>query len=273
MGRITTADVSVFSINSNSLLSLIKNAKITTNIDQVDAKPFTRLGKTAHAVKKALQISYSSFSTISQPQRVTNINVTAFSYAGTDYIGTLRGGTLSADFTHVEGSGIGDIWKAPYITEKDYKLSGDLQLVDSATANFWQNNADEIHANNLTGVNIAVSFVINSVTITLPMSITSAELVLDEGGLQVVRIECAGRSPDTGDYPTAPTGTTSFLEKVLNAPQTALAFSITNTANTSFDVNLAGNCIIQSYSAQFQDGALVMEDFVWASQGAVTATV
>lgn len=273
MGRVTTADVSVFSVGSVDLLALLKNARIVANIDQVDGKPFTRLGKSAHAVKKSLEISYSNFSTVSAPQRVTNINVTAFSYGGTDYIGTLRSGTFSGEFTHVEGSGIGDVFKSPYVTEKDYKLSAELQLVDSATANWWQNNADELLGGNLTGVNITVSFTINSVAITMPMSISSAELVLDEGGLQTVRIECSGRSPDSGDYPTAPTGTTSLFEKALNAPKTALAYSITNAATSAYDVNLAGNCIIKSFSIGFQDGALVMEDYSYASQGTVTPSV
>lgn len=273
MGRLSTQDMSVFSVNSVDLLALLKDCSIKTNFDIIDGKPITRMGKSAHQVKKGAVIDYTNFSTVSQPQRVTNINVTAMSIAGTDYIGTCRSGTFSGSYTHVEGSGIGDIWKAPYVTEKDYRFSGEFQVVDSATANIWQNNADEIFANNLTSGNITLSFTINSITFTLPCSISSAEWKGAEGGLQTVSLELMGRSPDSGAYPTAPTGTTTLLEKALNAPGTALAFSSTNTSNVSYDVNIACNAIIQAFSIEFADAALVLEKYTWASTGTVTPTV
>jgi hypothetical protein len=114
----------------------------------------------------------------------------------------------------------------------------------------------------------AFSFTLNGVTVTFPVVITSAAHGASNGQTQMVAVNFVGQDPLTGDMPSAPTGTTTILEKILNVPQTALAIAWTTKA--SGGVAYTGNALIQSYSVNISNGAVATENMTWAGVGAIT---
>jgi hypothetical protein len=115
---------------------------------------------------------------------------------------------------------------------------------------------------------LAFTFTLNGVQVTFPVIITSVAHNASVGQVQTINVSFQGQDPLTGNNPSAPTGTTTILEKVLNAPQTAIPIAFTSKA--SGGVAYTGNALIQSYSVNISNSAVVEESMTWAGVGAPT---
>ena len=271
------ADLAVFTWGPGptSLLAVVSNVEFSLPVDAVEGRGIKYRGKSPQAVKQGGIIRTTLMSDVSSCVRVANVDVSAFTIGGVNFLAYLRGGSFSGSFEHDEAGGVGDYWKYPLVTVKDYASSVTLSIPDSGTANAFQDIlaaglAHATPANAIAARDVAFSITINGVAVTVPMFIADATWGGEAGRLQTVNLSLQGKDCDPTNYPTAPTGTTTLLEKALNAPKTPLAFSLTPKATNS--ANLAGEMVFSSFSFGFDDGQLIQTQYEFLTHGAVTPT-
>lgn len=271
-----TGDLAIFSINSVSQIALISNVAFSLPVDTAEGRGVAYRGKNPQAVKQGGILRTTQMSNVDNCTRVANVDLTAFTLDGTNYLAFVRSLNFSGSFEHDENSGVGDYWKYPEVKIKDYAATVTLTLPDSTTANALRATMHDLFnataATAIANRNAPLSFTLNGVTITVPMMITDAEWSGEDGRNQTVTFTLAGKDCMAGaDYPTAPTGTTTILEKLFNAPYTPLAFALTPglAANSTA---FAGELVPASFSFSIEDGAVVTEQYEWLTHGPVTST-
>jgi hypothetical protein len=235
--------------------------------EKQDAGLTSRLGKHSQPTKcnGKLMVDLSSIS--SGSTRVSHVNVTAFTIGGTSYLDVLKDLTLSCTYDKVMQAGVGEKYGKPQVVAKDFQIAVNLDVDTGDAKTFF----DMIAGADFSNVDQAVSFTLNSVVVTIPMNLNEGTLTAQRYSLQSLALAFDGADPGAGNYPTAPTGTTTILEKALNAATTEMAFSFQNAlaANTG-GIAASGTCVFDSVSIKIADGQLVEEQYGFATYGAVT---
>jgi len=265
--RYSGQDISIYTVDGIALAPLGTNFTFSLTDDVQDAGLISRLGKNSQPVKTSGELAIDLNSVITGSQRTSHINVTAFTIGGTSYLDELSSFSLSGSYDQVMQSGIGEKWTRPQVVAKDYQITVVLTLSTGDAL---------ILAAMMDGANFAdsdqtVSITVNSVVITIPMNIFSYSLAAARYDLQKLTLQFNGADPGAGDYPTAPTSTSTIFQKALNAPTAEMAFSFQNAlaANTG-GINVSGTCVFKSFSFEVSDGNLVAENYTFATYGTVT---
>jgi hypothetical protein len=235
--------------------------------DKVDAGLIARLGKHNQPIKTSGKLTVDLASVVSGSTRVSHMNVTAFTIGGVSYLNVLRSFSLSGSFEHRMQAGTGEKYTKPQVTAKDYQvaINLDIESTDSYTLMNFLGGAD-FTANAKT-----VSITINSVVITIPLNLNQGTINAQRYELQELALSFDGADPGAGNYPTAPTGTTTILEKALNAPTTEIAFVFQNAlTGVNTGVRGSGNAVFESFSIKTQDAQLVEENYSFATYGTIT---
>lgn len=269
----STGDISVFSWDSNSLLAVFKNVKLKIAADKADTSPATMFGKRRQTVKRYAEITTGIMSPLSGDATLmaSNLAVTAFSIGDTDYIDYLMSWSINGTFDTREVSGQGSAFKKPQHEGKDYSCSVTLTIPLGGTPSALRNLSAAMLDADLVDQDldrVAVGPTIDGVPITIPMTIDDITWSGDEKTEQTVVISFSGNCPTSGDYPTAPTGTTTLLEQFFNDVNTVQAISLTTHATEG--VNYAGNFLPGPFTIKGNDAEVNIIDLSWISQGAVT---
>lgn len=272
MSRVYSGDLAVHTIASVDLLAVVKNASFAGEIENVDGSPMPIAGMSAQAVGWGGRLETGVMSTLSTPTRVSHLDISAMTVDGTAYRTMLRGGSFEGSFTVQEGRAAGDKWRVPIVTKKDYSVRAEIMIPRSGTANPLRTILGDLLGATAADLAMAFSITINSVAVTLPMLLVNATVKGAVGDLTIVEIELKGRAPDSGSYPTAPTGTTSLLEKALNDAGTAVAFSFTPHNDAGEGANIAGNAVFGGFGFDFNGGDLINHRYTLLTTGAVTQT-
>jgi len=265
--RFSGQDIGLFTTGGIALASTGTQFSFEIANEKQDAGLVSRLGKNSQPVKAAGKLSVSLNSVISGSNRVSHSNVTAFTIGGTNYLPVLKSYSLSGSYEHRMQAAIGDKYVKPQVVAKDYQIAValDVQNVDSYTLMNLMGGTD------FTNVAKAVSITINSVAITIASNLNQGTVKAQRYDLQELALSFDGADPSTGAFPAAPTGTTTILEKALNAPTTEIAFAFQNAvAGNTNGMNARGNCGFESFSFEVQDGQLVNETYNFATYGAIT---
>jgi hypothetical protein len=260
-------NISLYTVAGIALVNNGYDFTFEASNETVDAGLVTRLGKHNQPVKQSgtLRIQFNGI--VSGSTRVSHTDVSAFTIGGTSYLNVLREFTLNGSFDQVMQAGIGEKFAKPQVVAKDYEvtIALDVEATDAKTL------ADMIGGTDFSGVDQAVSITIQGTTITIPMNLFTYSLGVPRYDLQRITLSFNGADPGTGDYPTAPTGTTSLLEKALNAPTTEMAFSFQHVpSGDTAGVRFTGNCVFESFSIQSSDGQLVNEEYSFKTYGTIT---
>jgi hypothetical protein len=259
--RATQLDVSVLTIGAVDYLGLAQNVTLTKNVATSEGQAINRKYANPQAVKNSWSLSGSFVVTKTAPVRVTNLDLTAASILGSSYVAAVESLTMNVNATHAPGDACEDGWAYPVYTGSTIDGTATLKVpagsVPLMAALDAPGDADGVF-----------TFTLNGNTVTFPVIITSLAHAASNGQVQTVTVNFQGQDPLTGNMPTAPTGTTTIVEKILNAPQTALA--IAWTTKSSNGVAYTGNALIQSYSVNISNGSVVTENMTWAGVGAST---
>lgn len=272
-------DLSVFSVGGNSLLTVIKGVEYEVSPTNADTSTISRVGTRRQKVKNTAMLRTATMSTLSGDSGMvaSNLAISAFTIGGVDFLSYLKGGSFSGSFTEEDTSGPADAWTWAQIFGKDYSAEVTLMIPaagDSQTPNFARSLMDEIHdadLNDQDTTRVAFSITIDGVAITVPMIIANVKHVINEKTHQIITLSLEGNDPGTGDYPTAPTGTTSLLEKAFNAYNTALAVVLTPAAGAA-GLTYAGNVIFGPFSFSFNNAEIIQIQYEFHNRGAFTAT-
>jgi hypothetical protein len=265
--RYSGKDVSIYTVAGATLASTGTTFSLDVENDTQEAGLITRLGENEQNVKANGVLAIERSGVISGANRVSHLNVTVFTIGGTDYIGVLNSYQLDGSFRHVMQSGMGEKWQKPQVESKHYK--GSLVMdVDTGTALAF---ANMIGGADFSNTDQAVSITIDGVAITIPMSLQKFGLVAGRYEKQAISLNFNGADPGSGAYPTAPTGTTTILEKAFNAPTSQMAFAFQNalSGNTG-GIAASGLCVFQSFSVNSTDGDLVKENYSFLTYDEIT---
>jgi hypothetical protein len=247
-------------------VATFRTATLEVTADTVEASPATRLMSKKQPVKKGATLTCELMSVVASSEKVTHLNLSAITVDSVDYLGSING-TFSGTNTIVEAGAAGDIWKYPQVTKTMLSFTGEILI--TASTGGAQALLTDAWANNVSGLAMILSFTINGVAVTLPMVLTSCSQPFTDGDVQKANITLEGASPDSGSYPTAPTGTTSLLEKALNVATTAVAITFTTHATEGMALT-STNAVFQSFSIPIQDGQLINASYTFAIQGQPT---
>jgi hypothetical protein len=259
-----TGDVSLYTLDGTSVLATYENVTLEVTEDQVDGSSIGRMGKTAQGVKLSGRIDTSLMSTFSTPDRVSHLDLSAMALGATSYLASLRRLRLSGSYEQKMRAGVGALNVRPQNVKKDYAASAEFDADDTVASAIMIAMASPTYANR----NAVLGFTLNSIAYTFPMRMQKAGVRVQRDDLQLVTLDLAGRSPDSGAYPTAPVGTTSLLEKAINVPETAIAFAFTSKA--AGGVAMSGSCIFSSFDIEINDGELVRSQYSFNTTGAWT---
>lgn len=260
--RAISGNLSTWSINSASQLAYLGDASIAVTALDVDGSPITRTYESAQVVHKEASIKCNLMSVVSGSTKVNNLDVTVFTVDGTDYLVNLESGSLSVEWTHEEGKACGDLWAYPIATKKKIAMDATLKVPATGGAGLAL-----LMGGTTADLEVTPSITINGVAATFDGLLTLVDHSFPQGGIQKQKVSIKGRSPDSGTFPAAPTGTSSILEKFLNT-LAAISFSI--VAKASGGASYSGNMLPKTLNMQWANNQLVMVDCEFASQGAVT---
>ncbi len=271
-------DLQAFSIGGNSLLTVIKNVQYKWTLDKADTSTISRTGRRRQTVNKGGTITTGAMSTLASDSGMvaSSLSISAFTLDGVSYLAYLRGGSVRGSFETRMVQGAADAPKWPQNFGKDYEWSIDLLIpaaADVQTANAAINLGPRLHDTDVLDqdlTRVVLSITIDGVATTMECEIDEFDHIINEKQEQEIKLRLTGNDPGTGNYPTAPTGSTSLLEKAFNASDTALAFVLT-TSTAADGETYSGNAIITDFGFSFNGGEIIIIDYTFSTRGAVTA--
>lgn len=264
MAKAYFGDISVFSVASGDLLGSISNISYDIQADSDEGGAIAVIGESPQFTGTKIEIATTAMSNTASG-RVTDLDVSAFSIGGVSSRPKLKTFSLKGAYTQQETSARGDKFHAPQVTNKSYSGSAELYVLDDAAPML----VETLLGSTTTVNNSTISITINGVTITLPILITGHKWSVEYGGLQMLSLQFSGRALlDGNPYPTAPTGTSTLLEKALNAPTTALAYEIKTRATNGVDIT--GNMVWNSFEINVPERGVVKTSYSWSGTGTPT---
>src|SRR3990167_312500 len=273
--KVQFGDLTTATFGGASQLDYIKGARYTLKGQTDEAAALTTQGARAEVVKRSGALSFDLFSNQRGTQRISNLDITSVSIDGTEYETMAKGGSFRLTVPNKDASAAQDLWAwpQPLPNSRDFSASVDLMIVaGSATANALRDFGVQLASADENDSSMVLTLVIDTTTITLPMTVENLELGIERDGLQMIKLDLKGRAPISGTYPTSPAGTTTLLEKAINAAATALAFTFTPHDDVGFGQIVTGNMVVESVDFSFNDGQIVVMNYQYAVQGQPTAT-
>jgi hypothetical protein len=247
--RKSALDVAVFTLGGTSFLGDTKSWDFQVDVTDDDCRVATDRYHVSVPVKKKLEF------TIERIPHVTgvcqsNLSISVYTVGGTSYIGSLESGSISITTDTEDGSGAADLWEFPNTTGTD---------VEVQTNNFVTSNADLFQlamANNITAIQVDVVLNLGAVTVSLPMTMTSASHRIEEGQLQMQNVTFKLQGE-----PNSASGDAVVLE-ILTGDAYVSWVCDTDAGEYS------GNAIITQTSLNFNQAQLQSAQHTLANQGA-----
>lgn len=261
-----TGDISIFSIDSASQLAYFDG--VTINLDNADGNTaaITAKGQRASILKTSgmIDVALRGVSAVTSDS-TTHLDLTSLALGGLTFT-CFSSTSINISYAKQTVPCAGSRWKMEDNTKLILEAEIKVQCVNGTASTLL---APFGSAAALADSNATYSLVFNSVTYTIPVLISSAVLTAERDGVQEVTVKLKGRSPDSGNFPSAPTGTTGLLQKAMNAYNTAVAFSFQSITSTN-GVAVAGNVKFDSVNFSIEDEQIVSVQYNFRNYGAWT---
>lgn len=258
----------MFSVGGTSLLDVLTSATLESNNATDEGATATSKANSPQLVKKSATLTFDLVANSSGGgARATNLDVSALTIGGTAYVASLQNATLSIGYvSDSDVSGEADKWAFPQnIRLGDVTIDGTLKIEASAAPGII---AIGLSAT-LTDAVADVTLTVNGVPYTMPMIIEKVGHMVKRDNVQECQVTLKLRDDGYTNIPNAPTGTTSIIEKALNAYTTALALSWTTKA--SGGLTYSGNFIFNSVTLTTSNSSVISLAVTMSSQGTITA--
>ena len=261
-------EINVFELAGVDLLSDLQSFTLKVDNTELDTSVLTQYAGRAQAGASQLTLDCTVFSQTSPcSQKVTGLNLTAFSWGGTSYATTFKSLNFTLDATTDDVSAAADVWMSTQTV--GFTLSSDFEImVPTGTSHALFANLNTSAA---TKNNIVLTFTISGTTITFPCSIMSVEYGNQGKVVTTIKVSAKGHPACTGDFPTAPTSSSSLLTGFLVDPMTAVNFEFSSNATSGeiVDVNMS----LRSLSFSIERNAIVSTSYSLMSVGAPSNTI
>lgn len=248
---------------SYNMLADTMSASLALENALVNAQGLTSLHEVNEQVKAGAVLELRSKSTATNA--VNNLDMSAFTIGGTNYLAAMRSLNLGLSFTHDEGSGASSKWQEPQVTGCGYSIDSELLIPLSAALGLQTTGFGNAAA---TALELAVAFTLNSVQFSFPGTLRSSTWGAEVGQNQRLNVSLAGNGAETVN-----TGVTSLLAAAVNDPRTFVQAIVTTHATASVGVTITGNYVFESVSVRFADASLVETTYRMRSTGEVTSVV
>lgn len=262
-------DLSVFTLGGSSQLAVIENVSYDVEFDKEDQSVIKQDARVTMVTKRGGTLQATELSRISDGISVCTLDLSAFSIDAVDYLAHLKSLRFNYEIETRNTDGVADKWRWPqYAGKRQFTAEAELFIPISAGVMFGV----EAHHATLSQMDMVLDLTLNSAQIALPMVGHKFSHMLNNGEEALYKVSLEGKRPDNlaTAYPTAPTGTTTLLEKFFNAPNTPLAGVLTPHATDGGAY--AGNLQLKSCGFSFDDGKLVKTEYTFLTQGAWTFT-
>lgn len=267
--KATIRDMTAFTLGG-SFLSTFTGGTITVEGQEDEGATATSKANVPETVKKSATIDCTLVDNVGGTRRLNNLDVSAFTVGGTAYVATLVNASLSIGYVQdSDVSGEADLWTyAQNIRLGDVTINGTLKIEGSATPNLPILAASATLGDTV----VDVTFTINAIPVTMPMRISQVTHSIQRDAVQELQVVLKLRDDGDANIPNAPTGTTSLLEKALNAYASALACVVTTDA-VGQGLTYSGNFVFNSFNVEFANASLVKYNVQLVNQGTVTVAV
>lgn len=262
---IDSTQIGALSLASASQLEFFDAATFRIQSDVVRNDPITRTSQGNQRAKLQAFLEVDLMSTKSLPVRVSHLDLSALSLDAVDLLPYgLDNLELSVSYASQDVPSAGSLWKVTQNVKKIVSGSIRTSVPDAGFGALFTDAGSSAEAD----ARMVLTFTINSVTTTLALLLQEVSLENRMDDLQRFTATLASADPGTGDYPTAPTGTTSLMEKALNAFRSTIAFVFTSHSSEGFTAS--GNALFDGFRITLQDGELVKSSISLRSTGGVT---
>lgn len=258
-----TGDISLYSIDSTNLLSFFQNVTLRVQETTLDASSLKATGTRAEGVKMAGTITTSLRSTSSTTSdSVSHYDAGSLTFGGRTFTCYASAG-IEVSYKKYLRKCVGAKYKNEVNTKLELKGEFEITAEDGdAEALLTPFDAGAAY----TAKNAVWTLSLNGTTITIPVRLTQVELVGEGDDGQVLRVSWDGRAPNSGAYPTAPTGTSGLFQKALNAFKTPIAFTFQSIAGT-VGVAASGNLFFDTVSLKIEDEQLIPIQYSFRNAG------
>lgn len=263
--RAISTDVSVYTLGGSSFLGDIRNASLTIDVGEEESSILTRIYEGHSATARSATLKTSHLSRLSGSTAVSNVEVTAFTLDGTSHIGNLEGGSFTVEWIHAEGKGMVDKWLYPVLAKK--RISGEGTLLVPATSGAGM--ALVAASATVADLDVTYAVTINAVSFSFEGFLKSFEHAISMAEVQKHTVQILGKDPDSGTYPSAPTGTATLPATFVNG---TAALAMVLTSKLVGGVSYAGDFLPKSMTVRFNQAGLVQTEYEFASQGTLTPT-
>lgn len=254
-------DLSAFSVDTVDQKAALVGGSIEWENMTFDGTVITAAHVQPTKYARKCKVTGEFIETISGVVRATLKDVSAFTLGGNSFAGYLKSCTMNRTNAVVETMGDGTESSYPVFTRADTSISVELMIAAADFPDFMA----AMDVDGQAAAELDVSVTSNSVAYTISGVCTLVSLPIESGGMMKANLTIQGDANFS-----APSGTTTMLEKGFNAPQTVMALSVVTKATTGLTV--AGNFLPTSISYSIAEGQPTKTSITWESQGAITLT-
>lgn len=262
--RLVSGDITIYSIGGSDQLAYVRNVTLDLTNDTQEGSPMTRTGMTAQIVKSSAVIRSSHLSTTSTPARVSHLNLTAATLNTISHLSNIASLDFRGTYTMANEDAVADRWAEPRPLKRDYEATIEYLVPAATGADLGDLAYGALPAS------VDLSFTLNGATITVPMVASGHSVEAADGDILRARLTLKGRSPLTGNYPTAPTSGSGLLEAAFLTPWTKRTIIFQSAAANGSNYTFVA--VYSSFSFSIRNGELVANEYEWMSTGAVTRT-
>jgi hypothetical protein len=261
-----SGNLSVFSIDGNSVLEYIENASLRISPTHEESASAARFGSNMRENKRAATVDATILSDVSSGVRLNHLGLTAAKFGSFDLLSPniLRSLTLNLNFVHKMKAGVGELWAYPIVADGSISASAELDIDDSALPDWIKS----YYSATQTDRHIDLEFALGGITYKLPMAMGEKVMEIGKGELMTATLSLLDRSGRSGAT-VLPSGTTTLFHKALNAPKEELEFAFSPLTDKTFD--FTGNIVFASASLEITE-SLIRQRYSFALQGEPTVT-
>ena len=258
----TLNDVGSLVIGGTNILAIIEDVQWQAEGEFDEIKSPVRFREAGQRMKRNAQMTVPLSTVKSGANRVSHMDLTGSTLATLDCKPELSGITLRVTNPINPVPNVGEQFRR-YQCDPGGSIAADLDLevADSASnalallALLESDDPDDVAA--------LLALVLNGGNITVPGHMRRGSH--NVAGRQKVTIGFVGSDPGGVAYPTAPVGTSTLLEKAINAPKTPLAFTF--ASHTTEGLARTGYLLIQSAEVRIEDARIVRESYSFRVTG------
>jgi hypothetical protein len=251
----TSNDVGTLSIGGASFLASFDDVQWSCDPEFEDWQNGTRLRKGVQPMKNMAKLVVPSRPIKTGQTRISHMDLSVATLVSQNIKPELESLTLKIANPVNPIPNIGEFMRR-YQVDPGGSITADLALRVADSASVSLALLDLLESTAVADLAGTLSFTLNGVAITVPGFLRRGGHSAPAGQQQKVTLGFEGSDND-GTYPAAPTGTSTVLERALNAPKTALAFTF--ISKTVGGLSRTGFVLIEGWEIAIEDGKIVRE--------------